>query len=395
MKILLMLNILCTLSLTAHGQLDKLLIDTTTNLNQPHLLSKNEIKEDIELLLFTMRTGYGLYNHIDSALRINTENQLNEVTKNSDVSPDELCNSISLILSTLPDGHLVAISNQRYCHSDLNTRKPSVGRNYYFNTAGVDKCWKLQYVNEEKESIPILSIIRFPSPQSKEWEGFKEGIKQLLNYKNIIIDLRGNTGGNDKMGYDLIATLNGSGVPPVVEYFISKQTPAAYALLANGVTLQIRNLKKNKQPVPSDLYAYLLEFRENFNSAVEHKISDTDTLNFKGRLKGDAFLSKHFNGNIYILADAACGSSGETVLGGLKTLKNSTFIGENTAGVVHSRNNGKIVLPNSKIQVQMGTRFVKYLDNRFIEKIGYKPDVSVPKGTDALEFTLELIKKGN
>jgi hypothetical protein len=204
--------------------------------------------------------------------------------------------------------------------------------------------------------------------------------------------LRGNKGGNDKIGYDFIATLNGGGITSVVEYFISKQTPAAYALLANTITLQIQNLKKNKQTVPPYLYEDLDDFKQNFSDAIEHKIPEADTINFTGKLKGDAFFNEHFKGNIYILADAACGSSGETVLEGLKTLKNSSFIGENTAGVVHSRNNGKIVLPNSKMQVQLGTRYVKYLDNRFIEKIGYTPDTIVPNGMNALDFALTQMK---
>lgn len=378
--------------LTVFGQLEKLLIDTTSNFNRPNHLSNTEIKEDIELLLFTLKTGYGLYSQLDSAIRGKLEVHLNEITKLSDISTDEFCKAIAQILSQIPDGHLLSLSNKQYCEIDSNKRKPSVGRNYYYNTNSVQHCWKLQFVKGKEKVIPVLSIVRFPSPQSKEWEGFEDAVKEFMNYKNVIVDLRGNTGGNDKMGYDLIATLNGDGITSVVEYFISKQTPAAYALLINGIILQIQNLNQRGQYIPPDIQKYLIEYREGFNLAFENKISENDTINFSGKLRGTPFFSKKFSGNIYILADAGCGSSGETVLEGMMTLQRSTFIGENTAGVVHSRNNGKIILPNSKIMVQMGTRFVKYLDNRFIEKIGYTPKISVPAGEDALEFTLKLLK---
>ena len=125
-------------------------------------------------------------------------------------------------------------------------------------------------------------------------------------------------------------------------------------------------------------------------SLINAKISFT-ILN-RPRSRAARYYLNKYVGKIYVLADAACGSSGETVLEGLKTLPNVTFVGENTAGVVHSRNNGRIVLPISKIQVQLGTRFVKYIDNRFIEKTGYTPDISVPPGIDALNYTIELLK---
>lgn len=301
---------------------------------------------------------------------------------------------IGQILNRFPDGHLVTIYNKGYCLTDvqLGLRNPNVGKNYYYHTSDESKCWKLQYVKKDVSSIPVLSIMKFPSPEDAQWDGFIDSVKKAVKYSTIIIDLRKNHRGNDAIGYDLIASLNGGAITPVVDYFISKQTPAAYALLANSFFIQMQIYASKKEEMPSYLINNYSTFVKQFNQAIEKKIPTEDTIYFnKKETKGKSFLKKKYSGNIYVLADAACGSSGETVLEGLKTLSNVIFVGENTAGVVHSRNNGIVVLPISKVKVQIGTRYVKYIDNRFIEKVGYKPDVSVPSGTDALEYVLKLI----
>jgi hypothetical protein len=69
-----------------------------------------------------------------------------------------------------------------------------------------------------------------------------------------------------------------------------------------------------------------------------------------------------------------------------------TTIGENTGGFVQFGNMGQVVLPNSKIVVQMATDFSRYKDGRSVEKIGYAPKRKVPIDGDALQVALSLVQ---
>jgi C-terminal processing protease CtpA/Prc len=68
-------------------------------------------------------------------------------------------------------------------------------------------------------------------------------------------------------------------------------------------------------------------------------------------------------------------------------------VGENTEGSVHFGTVGHVVLPNSHIIVQIATDFWKYIDGRYIEKIGYKPTISVAPGYNAMGAALAEIQK--
>ncbi len=68
------------------------------------------------------------------------------------------------------------------------------------------------------------------------------------------------------------------------------------------------------------------------------------------------------------------------------------MFGENTAGLVHFGDTGRLVLPNSGIDILISVKYLKYRDNRFVERTGYTPDVIVTKGTDALDVALSALK---
>ena len=87
---------------------------------------------------------------------------------------------------------------------------------------------------------------------------------------------------------------------------------------------------------------------------------------------------------VVILVDRDCGSSCELTVEALQGRPGILVVGQATAGAVHFREVGRVLLPHSHIVVNLGTKFVKYDDGRFIEKMGYKPDIELQNGQDAL-----------
>lgn len=74
----------------------------------------------------------------------------------------------------------------------------------------------------------------------------------------------------------------------------------------------------------------------------------------------------------------------------LRNKDNVIFVGTNSNGSLMNDDGVKIVLPNSKINIQCGSvlRF-DYDETVFSEETGFRPDIWV--GTDSLEHTLNLI----
>ena len=283
----------------------KLLMDSTYTLQPPSNLSGEDLKSDVEFLIYVLKTGYGLYDHIDSKLKQDVENELNNLKKIKTTSPDSLCIKIGQILNRFPDGHLVTMRYGQDClsASQHGYRIPSVGTNYYYNTVEKSKCWKMQYIKRAADFIPVLSIIKFPAPKNNQWNGFIDSVKKMVQSPNIIIDLRGNQGGNDGMGYDLIASLNGKPIKSVVEYFISKQTPAACAIMANTYFIEMQNLQKKNEKIPSYVTDDYLMFINHFNQAIEKKNLENDTVYInENETKGKSFLKDKYTGKIYVLA---------------------------------------------------------------------------------------------
>ncbi len=85
-----------------------------------------------------------------------------------------------------------------------------------------------------------------------------------------------------------------------------------------------------------------------------------------------------------------CKGSCETMVQLLKQLAAVKVIGSDTAGQIHFGNSGTMVLPNSKIVVQVGTRGYT-LTQDAPEGKGYSPDYYV-FGSDSLAAALAWMK---
>ena len=89
--------------------------------------------------------------------------------------------------------------------------------------------------------------------------------------------------------------------------------------------------------------------------------------------------------------DAECGSSCEFVVSGFQWHDYVKTVGENTNGTFHFSNTGLAILPNSKIRVNIPSQYSEYFDQRFIERVGFTPDIKVSGGEDAYEAVKKII----
>ena len=195
---------------------------------------------------------------------------------------------------------------------------------------------------------------------------------KALGARNLIVDLRNNTGDNSMLGNELIDMFNAK---PYKEYSSKWKRSVHY----------VENMKSNELLIP-DYYLTL--------NPGEFYVSKADIIK-------PAANPLRFDGQVSVLSSKITFSSGQMFLGYVKGSKLAKIIGEETNGhACFPREQYRFNLSNSKLRATLS---VKY----WMAPVGCNgargivPDVKVTERLDdyltgrdrILEATLELIKR--
>lgn len=353
------------------------------------VLNSEDIEKDVDLLIYALRRGYGARNYLDKKLVSNTLKNLVALKNNYSLSEKDFCDRLGTILWEIPDGHLSVRSRGKYCGAQKywSERKGNVGTNFgksHFNKTGIP--WKVEYKKVEGKRIGLVSIVSFPSHRDKVWKGYAEAIKNLKFQDKVVIDLRGNGGGDDTTGFQLAEFLQDRKLKPGWHETIVSQTPETYALLHNNLIIRKLNSEYRKTKVPDYVSENLKFFQDKLEKAKSGDIKPEKV--YKHYEFEHPYGPNQYKGKLYILVDNLCGSSCESSMEILSKHQNAKIVGEQTAGKYHFGNVATLILPISKISIVLASKYNKYRDNKNIDKKGFSPNVKVPTGKDAMEFAL-------
>ena len=262
-----------------------------------------------------------------------------------------------------------------------------VGKN---NISTPSKIWEIRIDRIGNKNVLYISIVRFPDYENNIWNGFIPSVvKKTVFTEAIILDLRGNSGGDDAIAMDLAGALYGHSFEHPIKRQYRSQTAETLALQANRVKIEIINLKHDSLEVPKHLYNNYNKTIDTYNSAIKNDIPQEFIRQDKGYKTPKT--STGFKKPIYILMDNKCGSSCEFAITAFEWNKKVKKIGENTSGTFHFSNAGTAVLPNSKIKIIIPSQYSELYNQHFIERIGLTPDIRVPLGEDAYSFTRKIL----
>src|SRR5690606_13599872 len=100
------------------------------------------------------------------------------------------------------DNHLTARLNKKSCFPNAHRKNGSVGENFYKQKNDIP--WKTRLEKKHNKTALLISITRFRESTSPVWNGFLDKVKEFLPKADfVVIDLRGNSGGDDTMGSEL------------------------------------------------------------------------------------------------------------------------------------------------------------------------------------------------
>lgn len=342
-------------------------------------LTAVEVEEDLEQLRFALRNAY-------SGRRFLPGNEFQQLLGEIDKiegaqTAMELCRKIDAAFDSVSDNHLRGKFNNRNCFV-TRAHKGQVGVNYL---SGKEAPWDVRLAKRSDRHALMISVRTFPQSTDPVWKGFiKEVQTSLPHAQLVIIDLRGNGGGDDTIGQALADLLSGQLLKtPYSSQWVSR-TPESSQVFINSFEYWRRVDQAAGRSAPQHLVDLIKEYSLIRDDAAAGR-TPLEKWNMADETRKSYDPSQGLRKPIYLLMDKACASSCESTIDFFEFNPHAKKVGENTAGYVHFGNNGRVFLKNSGIAAQMATTYNKYFDGRFIEKIGITPDIKVPANGDALD----------
>lgn len=376
---------------TLYAASDELILKDDFDFTIPTSLSSREISSDIDLLKIALEKAYGGRDYIPKMQMVNLLLDLDQIKSKSITSSSELCTQIDDALSLVSDGKLKASLENNECGLKRKALKRygSVGKNLHTK---LRPSWAIKYIQVKRKKVPVIAITSLPNEDDPALKGLFPTLRKAMRRSQaLIIDLRGNDGGDDTVGNLLTNYLYGEESPNPLDYIIKSQTAETMALLVNGYKHQILINRKNNIEVPGYIMKRLRDSKRKYAQAKRGELA---MVQKSAVMSGPPYnANKGYKNPIYVLVDAECASSCESILEALEAHPKVVTVGENSAGLVHFGNTGILVLPESKISIQMATDHWVYKDARFVEGVGYGPKVIVPKSQDALDSVKNLLMK--
>lgn len=362
-------------------------------------LTPAQLEEDLATLAYALKEGYaGRFSLPEPAwLQFMQElQQLGRAPRCQEVAI--LCQEIDALFFThLTDSHLgvrlparhpgESICSARKAKRMAKRMKPGIGENLNPGPA----CWQGGvHPLPGGQRVIWVGVSRFLPHTNEQWAGFLPFLKaHLPTASALVIDLRGNGGGDNAVFQQLAAYLYGRPTFPYSATHEIRNTAVAYTLQANSIEQACQEEEARGSGQANELRKYAEAARQKAQLAMTRSGADfvresAPYTPFEKLTVKDTF----FKQPIYLLIDRYSGSSSESAVDLFEAYPHRIVVGENSAGALHFTEVGMFVLPHSGIMILCPTKRRVYEDRRFLETKGIVPDIQVTPGEDGWAVVL-------
>jgi len=253
-------------------------------------------------------------------------------------------------------------------------RKKQVNEKYGPLPQTYDDLWEFEVLDEKTGYLKAGTFVTYK--MDLDWRRFMKDAFAALkkdNIPNLIVDIRGNAGGMDMVGEALLRSIG-----------------------SKPATIPATDVRLAYQKVPERLRPYLNTWDDKVFD-LSKKVVDSGNgyyIEKRATTKPKTYKpqNKAYQGNVYLLVDAANSSNTFFVARTAKQNKLATLVGEETGGNLMGTNGGMMFflsLPNSKVGIDVPIYGYYPLDdqpNRGIipDVIAYRTVEDVQKGVDTI-----------
>lgn len=275
---------------------------------------------------------------------------------------------------------------ERYNYND-NTEEIATSQDNSYNVAS---SYYSDIITPEKTAYLCFRSFKNQNPQGQIHKIY-EFLSEIKDYSSLIIDIRGNGGGNilnwinnlvsplidEPTSYKRSAYFRGGEYSKNFLHFNFPQYSSAFTKVT----------KDSKLP-GQDTLTELKNNSFKYYASFEVPIYPTNQVNFKGK--------------IFLLVDKDVYSAAEEFSQFCKDTGWATLVGENTGGGSVVMNPTIMALPNSSYLVRFPIDFTLNKDNTINEEVGTEPDIHVDASIGetyekdkAIQKVLQLVKEAD
>jgi len=239
---------------------------------------------------------------------------------------------------------------------------------------------------EEKKvgGVPVVCIRSFGDHPREYIDRFLESADRYKGEPCLIVDIRGNGGGNEEWPKQWIIRFTGRR-PDRVQVFTELISETTMIGRSNSYALALHNVP---ELVEQGYRERVKEFRGYAESIEEKHLKP-----YWWPYEVPGLQEIPSNTTLIVLIDANVYSAGEGFISYLHQVENVVFVGENSGGALTYGQMSHHRLPNSKLLVGLPTSLNVFIDLEYREEKGFFPDLWVP-AEDALNYAVAAVRRG-
>ncbi len=230
--------------------------------------------------------------------------------------------------------------------------------------------------------IPVLRVRGFGDANPDELSQFVETGSQYRDEPVVVVDLRGNGGGNERWPISWIQRLTGERAESI--FAVSElESATSMAGRANAFAYWLDQIPD------SDLFESEFNRYTRMAGYFESGMSQP-------RWTGPSYPQFSLIPNdttVILITNNRVASAGEGMVTRSSRLENVVVVGENTMGALTFGNVSTHKLPHSGLMIWLSINFNLFMDQQFREQVGLSPDLWVP-AADAVNYAVAAIRRG-
>jgi len=230
--------------------------------------------------------------------------------------------------------------------------------------------------------IPVVRIRSFSDHHSEYINQFLAAAQKYRGKPILIIDIRGNGGGNEEWPKKWIARFTGQ-QPPNNRYFTE--------LISKTTMMGRANYFEYLLDMYPETSFYQIE-KDQFTAQVDFFEKYSTTPHWSGPFSQGAQVIPN-DTTLIVVTNGRVASAAEGFIIYLQQVENVVFVGENTRGALVFGQMTLHQLPHSKLSLYLPISLNIPLNLEFREERGFFPDLWIP-AEDALNYAVAAVRKG-